>query len=55
MNEPIRRTLIDTKVSDIEVHEDYIIFYLINEHGACYAVQIESGKSSVDFFCVEDG
>jgi hypothetical protein len=54
MDESIRRTLIGTKVADIEVLESTITFYFLNEHGACYTVQIESSESSIVFFGTDE-
>ena len=47
MKEEIRATLIQTTVSDIEENEDRITFYLENQYGACYAVEIEGKCKAV--------
>jgi hypothetical protein len=54
MDESIRRTLIGTKVAEIDILESTITFYLLNEHGACYTVQIESSESSIAFFGTDE-
>lgn len=45
MNIPIRKTLIGCKVIDIEERQNELTFYIKNEHGAVFAVNIE-GKHS---------
>lgn len=46
MNEPLRRTLLGTKVIDIEIKENTTTFYLENEYGVVYSVEVKSANSS---------
>lgn len=43
MQESTRRLLLNSTVTDIETKEDYTTFYLVNEEGHDYAVEIQSG------------
>jgi hypothetical protein len=46
MKESVRTALLNTKVIDIEVKENTITFFLENEKGACYSVQVNSNDTS---------
>jgi len=53
MQEPTRRTLLNTKVIDIETTGERITFFLENEFGGCFAVEIENNETDVRFLDVD--
>ncbi|MCT4544598.1 MAG: hypothetical protein N4A63_13735 [Vallitalea sp.] len=55
MTEAIRRTLLGTKIKDIEITEKpkSIAIYVENEHGACYVINID-GDFTMPVMLLED-
>lgn len=54
MQESIRRTLLGLTIIDIEDLIESTTFYLENEHGTCYSVEVKSGETNIRILDTEE-